>query len=111
MLTEGHHKQRTEQTDAFFAKLAWCDWSGKKNEEENSKSRKFLSGGELQKICLCRAFLWDPEFLIMDEPFNNLDPDSRRGLLEFVMGGNDSTRVLILHDIYLALDICSHIFS
>jgi len=35
-----------------------------------------LSQGEGRRLALCRAMLHDPDYLLLDEPFSNLDTDS-----------------------------------
>ncbi|MBC7364836.1 MAG: TOBE domain-containing protein, partial [Candidatus Aminicenantes bacterium] len=40
-----------------------------------------LSGGERQRIHLARAFIIQPEFLFLDEPFNGLDVQYREQLM------------------------------
>ena len=42
---------------------------------------KYLSTGETRKTLLCQALMTDPQLLILDEPFDGLDVNSRRSLL------------------------------
>jgi len=48
-----------------------------------------LSGGEAQRISLARAFVLDPELLLMDEPFSAVDPQTREQLMQ------DLSRLLV----------------
>lgn len=43
-----------------------------------------LSGGEAVTVALTAAFFRKPDFLILDEPTNNLDSESRQRLLELI---------------------------
>lgn len=49
----------------------------------NQEMESNLSSGEIQKIGLARA-LFDTDFLVMDEPFANLDPQSEQDLSELL---------------------------
>ncbi len=41
---------------------------------------KYLSTGETRKTLLCRALMAQPDLLVLDEPFDGLDVDSRASL-------------------------------
>lgn len=36
-----------------------------------------LSGGEQQRVGICRAILLNPPIMLLDEPFSSLDPDTK----------------------------------
>jgi cobalt/nickel transport system ATP-binding protein len=61
-----------------------------------------LSGGEKRKVALAGALVMDPELLVLDEPFEGLDPTSRTGLLDLLSAlaqERQMTIVLTTHDI------------
>lgn len=61
-----------------------------------------LSGGEKRKVALAGALVMDPELLVLDEPFEGLDPASRTALLDLMSSlarERGMTIIMSTHDI------------
>ncbi|MEH5418934.1 molybdate ABC transporter ATP-binding protein ModF [Enterobacter asburiae] len=57
---------------------------------------KYLSTGETRKTLLCQALMSEPELLILDEPFDGLDVQSRAQLAALLESLNQQGYTLVL---------------
>ena len=71
--------------------LAITDIVHKKNE-----SIEHLSLGETQRVSLATALLGNPQFLILDEPTNGLDPSGIRWLRNFLNEQSKKGKTILL---------------
>ncbi len=71
-----------------------------------------LSGGMQQRAAIARAFVFDPEILLMDEPFSALDEmnrdQQRMGLLEFWQSNRKSV-LFVTHSVPEAIMLSDRI--
>ncbi len=77
----------------------------------NRDARK-LSGGEAQRTNLARAFATEPEMILLDEPFVNLDAPSRDSLIDDVQSilrQTKTTAILATHDRLEALRLADRL--
>lgn len=98
---------------AYQAKL---DSRGKKNEYAKSLMRKMdiidiadndineVSGGQLQRACICRSMINNPKMIFADEPTGSLNKQASVDVMEEILRVNkEGTAVLLVtHDVRVA---------
>ena len=71
-----------------------------------------LSKGNLKKVGIAAAFIGNPQVVILDEPFENLDPTSQirlKQLLNRERKARSITYLISSHDLNHVTDICERI--
>jgi ABC-2 type transport system ATP-binding protein len=96
-------KQREELADKLLDELGLSE---RKNEKVNR-----YSGGMAQRLMIARALMHAPDVLFLDEPTNNLDPQSRLFLWERIreLNAEGLTILLTTHDMDEADKLCRRI--
>jgi len=64
-----------------------------------------LSSGQKSAVAIATVLAMHPDILVMDEPAANLDPKSRRQLIN-LLKGFEHTKIVASHDLDLILDVC-----
>ena len=93
-----HRKERRELARDFLTKVGLAGFSHNYPHE--------LSGGMRQRVAILRAFLANPQFLLMDEPFGSLDSQTRLVMQEELLRiwrDHRKTVIYVTHDIEEAI--------
>ena len=80
--------------------------------DQSSKYIRDLSTGNAKKVGIVAALFVEPEIVILDEPFANLDPRSQitlKKLLQQVNSSKGSTLLISSHDLAHVTEICKRI--
>ncbi len=73
-----------------------------------SRNAHHLSGGEKKRVAIAGVLAMEPQILALDEPSAQLDPRSRRQLIE-LLRPLPLTYLIATHDLDLALELCDRI--
>jgi iron(III) transport system ATP-binding protein len=71
-----------------------------------------LSGGQQQRVALARALASEPDLILLDEPFSNLDPSVReevRGEVRQLLRSVGITAIIVTHDQEEALSLAAEV--
>jgi len=75
---------------------------------------KSLSGGQMQRVGICRAMMQNPKLLLADEPISSLDPTSARTVLDHITNltrARGLTSIVNLHQVDFARAYASRIIG
>ncbi|MFL2693796.1 MAG: energy-coupling factor ABC transporter ATP-binding protein [Candidatus Actinomarina sp.] len=74
-------------------------------ENFQDRAPHHLSFGQKRKVAIATVLASKPKLLVLDEPASNLDPASRRDLIDILIKLEISI-ILVTHDLPMALEIC-----
>lgn len=78
----------------------------------NRKYIRDLSKGNIKKVGIAAALFGNPKIVLLDEPFENLDPSSQNRLKRLIMKEKEEQQTTFLissHDLTHVTDICDRI--
>jgi putative ABC transport system ATP-binding protein len=74
-------------------------------EKRSSNLPNQLSGGEMQRVAICRALINNPKIIFADEPTGNLDSENGRAIIDLLLEFHkerQTTMVLVTHNADIA---------
>ena len=103
--------QTKQQVDAFL--LTYADFF---NDEILGKNKfiRDLSKGNQKKVGIIATLIGDPEVVVLDEPFANLDPTTVSRLKKIIKELADNPNVTVLvssHDLQHTVEVCDRIVA
>ncbi|MEN3015617.1 MAG: metal ABC transporter ATP-binding protein [bacterium] len=70
-----------------------------------------LSGGQFQRMLLARAIINDPKLLILDEPTNFIDENTKKNFYEIIMSFKRSKTIIVVsHDLNMVAKFTDRVF-
>lgn len=99
------YEEMKKRAENFLGKV------GLKPEFISQKATQ-LSGGQLQRVCIARALILEPEIIIFDESVSGLDPIIQEQILELLGSLKETmnlTYIFISHDFEACYYLCDKI--
>ena len=78
-------------------------------KELKDKRAGKVSGGELKRAFIAKAFAQQSEIMLLDEPINHLDIKHQLDLMKLLKNMKNKTIIFSIHNIDLALKFCDDI--
>jgi len=78
------------------------------------KKANALSGGQMQRVGICRAMMQNPKLLLADEPIASLDPKSAKIIMDQIHGlvtERNIACIMNLHQVQVAKDYATRIIG
>ena len=97
---QGQRKEKQKRADAMLELVGLQDYGDRMPYE--------LSGGQQQRVALARALAPQPDIVLLDEPFSNLDAALRtqvRGEVRSILREAGTTTIFVTHDQEEALSL------
>lgn len=92
MIRKDNYKDIIKRADELLEKVGLAG-IGKKRPSE-------LSGGECQRVCIARALITEPKYILADEPTGNLDSENAKNIIELLhsVQSEDRAVITVTHD-------------
>ncbi|MBL0034376.1 MAG: ATP-binding cassette domain-containing protein [Flavobacteriales bacterium] len=91
-----HKLPKAERADLVAKELKAVDLEGLGDRYPHQ-----LSGGQQQRVAIARSLVRRPQLMLMDEPFSDLDPTTRKNVRAEVLRilrAHGTTAIIVTHD-------------
>lgn len=105
----GFHRIKKQHRDAVHFALEQVKMKPYRNHLYSQ-----LSGGQRQRVLIAKALVNAPDFIILDEPTNGIDKESKKSLTALLSHLNRQhgiTIVMITHDVEEIVTVTNHIYQ
>lgn len=93
---ENMHISKDERESRLQEALTWTNLLAKRHQDCRS-----LSGGERRRLCIASILVMDPDFILLDEPFSNLDYQGVKEVLGLILKLKTAGKgiIVVSHDL------------